>query len=184
MKKQAYIKEKIIEAATHVFAEKGFFKATIDQIAKEAGVSKGLVFWYFRKKNKLIIEVAKRSLPLNIISGCLRKDLKGRELLNQIAEEYIKKYSSYENRRLLFQVLSIKSIYPVIGREISKLCNNLLDKVAKKVYGRTDSDKKIRMKVFFGALLCYSLSNNEELDPKTYISKVIEIISQSTEVKV
>ena len=179
MKKQGEIKEKIIEAAMQVFAEKGFFKATIDQVAEAAGVSKGLVFWYFRRKNELIIEVAKRSLPLDVISSSLRRGLKGRELLNKIAEEYIRKYSCNENRRLLFQALSIKTIYPAIGKEISKLCDNLLDKVAEKVYGNIDLDKRIRMRIFLGALLCYALGNIKEVDSNTYISKVIEIIDQS-----
>ncbi|RLE95860.1 MAG: hypothetical protein DRJ55_01030 [Thermoprotei archaeon] len=176
MKKQN-VREKIVEAAMQVFAEKGFFKATIDQVARTAGVSKGLVFWYFRSKNELIVEVAKRSLPLDVISSCLRKGLKGKELLNQIALEYIKKYSSNENRRLLFQALSIKTVYPAIGREITKLCDNLLDKVAEKAYGSVDIDKRIKMKIFLGALLCYALGSIEEVDPDTYISKIIEIIN-------
>ena len=46
-------------------------------IAMEARVSKGLVFWYFRSKEELIIEVAIQSLPLGIIDSCLESDLTG-----------------------------------------------------------------------------------------------------------
>ena len=178
MKKQSEVKEeRIVEAAMQIFAEKGFFKATIDQVANIAGISKGLVFWYFRKKDKLIKEVAKRSLPLDVISKCLHSNLKGRELLKRIAEEYIKKYSCDRNRSLLFQTLSIRNIYPMVRRDIFKLCNTLIDKVAERVYGEVDLDKRVRIKIFLGALLCYTLSSNKEVDVDTYISKVVEIIA-------
>ncbi len=178
MKGRSNVRERIVEAAMRVFAEKGFFNATIDQVAKAAGVSKGLVFWYFRSKDELIKEVAKRSLPLDVISRCLYSGLKGKQLLKRIAEEYMRKYSCDTNKNLLFQALSIKSMYPVIEREISEVCNTLLNRVAEKVYGSLDLDKRVRVKVFFGALLCYALSGVKEtdIDTNTYISKVIEIV--------
>jgi len=176
MRRRGDVRERIVEAAMRVFAEKGFFNATIDQVARVAGVSKGLVFWYFRSKDELIKEVAKRSLPLDVISRCLCSGLKGRQLLRQIAEEYVRKYSCDANRSLLFQSLSIKSMYPAIEEEVSEVCSTLLDRVAKEVYGSLDLDKRVRVKVFFGALLCYALSGVEGVDAGTYISKVIEIV--------
>jgi len=176
MRKHSNIRERIIKAAMRVFVEKGFFKATTDQGAKVAGVSKGLIFWYFRKKNELIREVAKRSLPLDVISECIRSGLKGEELLKRIAEEYIKKYSCDMNKSLLFQALSIRATYPAIGREITKLCDALLDKVAEKVYGNVDFDKRVRMRIFLGALLCYALGSIKGVDADAYISKVVEIV--------
>lgn len=43
----------ILEAAIHEFSEKGFDKASTNQIAKLAQVSKGLLFHYFESKEKL-----------------------------------------------------------------------------------------------------------------------------------
>lgn len=46
--------ERILAAAEQVFARRGFFAATTDDVAREAGVSKGLVFNYFKTKDDLL----------------------------------------------------------------------------------------------------------------------------------
>lgn len=47
-------KEEIILAALKVFAEKGFYKTTIADISKEAGIGKGTVYEYFRTKEEIL----------------------------------------------------------------------------------------------------------------------------------
>lgn len=47
-------KTSIMEAALEVFAEKGFETASISLIAKQAGISKGLIYNYFESKEELI----------------------------------------------------------------------------------------------------------------------------------
>ncbi|MGC9113214.1 TetR/AcrR family transcriptional regulator, partial [Acidilobus sp.] len=67
-------KEKILQAATEVFAEEDFFKASIEEISKKAGVSKGVIFWHFKTKDQLILEVAKKSIPLDIVENCIKNE--------------------------------------------------------------------------------------------------------------
>jgi AcrR family transcriptional regulator len=50
-------KNTILNAATKIFAEKGYQYATIAEIAKEAGVSTGLVYSYFKNKLDLLLSV-------------------------------------------------------------------------------------------------------------------------------
>ena len=42
--------DRMINAALHVFAMQGYLHASTDQIVKEAGISKGLLFHYFETK--------------------------------------------------------------------------------------------------------------------------------------
>lgn len=44
----------ILEAATSVFARFGVHSARMDDIAEEAGLSKGAVYWYFKSKDEII----------------------------------------------------------------------------------------------------------------------------------
>jgi AcrR family transcriptional regulator len=44
----------IMGAALQLFVEKGYAAASIDKIAKEAGISKGLLYNYFRSKEELL----------------------------------------------------------------------------------------------------------------------------------
>ena len=52
----------IIHAAMIVFAEKGFHPATMEDVAKEAGLSKGTIYLYFKNKDDLIFSVLQGSL--------------------------------------------------------------------------------------------------------------------------
>ncbi len=45
--------EQILQAATKVFTEKGFAAARMDEIAKEAGINRALLHYYFRSKDKM-----------------------------------------------------------------------------------------------------------------------------------
>jgi len=49
--------DRILEAAIKIFAEQGFFQSTISQIAKEAGVTHGLVHHYFGTTEDLVARV-------------------------------------------------------------------------------------------------------------------------------
>jgi AcrR family transcriptional regulator len=50
-------KELIMETALELFAENGFHATSISQIAKKAGISKGLAYNYFQSKNEILEEI-------------------------------------------------------------------------------------------------------------------------------
>ena len=50
-------KNRIIEAGYKLFAQKGYYSTNTAEIAKEAGVSTGIVYGYFRDKRDILIEV-------------------------------------------------------------------------------------------------------------------------------
>ncbi len=49
----------IIEAALKAFSRHGLKETSMDQIVQESGVSKGLLYWYFKSKDELIQAVFK-----------------------------------------------------------------------------------------------------------------------------
>ena len=51
-------RQQIIVAAKKVFSEKGFNKATMDDIAGEAELSPGTLYLYFKNKEELYLVVA------------------------------------------------------------------------------------------------------------------------------
>jgi TetR/AcrR family fatty acid metabolism transcriptional regulator len=48
---------RIIEAATKVFAKKGFYQSKISEIAKEANVADGTIYIYFENKDDILISL-------------------------------------------------------------------------------------------------------------------------------
>ncbi len=50
-------KQRILDAALIVFADKGFAAATVDEVASAAGVTKGAVYYYFQDKDDLAADL-------------------------------------------------------------------------------------------------------------------------------
>jgi AcrR family transcriptional regulator len=50
----------ILEAATRVFAEKGFHRATTKDIARAAGIAEGTIYTYFASKTDLLLGILNR----------------------------------------------------------------------------------------------------------------------------
>jgi len=58
----------IVAAATELFAREGFYRTTIKDIAKLAGISSGLVYQYFREKEDILLLVL-----LEVVDGYTRE---------------------------------------------------------------------------------------------------------------
>jgi AcrR family transcriptional regulator len=56
----------ILEAALKVFAQKGFAAARMDDIAKEAGVTKGTIYLYFENKEAVFKSLVRESVGTTI----------------------------------------------------------------------------------------------------------------------
>jgi AcrR family transcriptional regulator len=56
----------IVQAALDVFAEKGFAAARLDDIARQAGVSKGALYLYFETKEELFRAVVRQAVAPNL----------------------------------------------------------------------------------------------------------------------
>ncbi len=174
------VRQHIISAAIKVFATFGYFRAPISIIAREAGVSKGLIFWYFQSKDELIVEVARRSLPIDIIEECLEADLTGVEMLKCLGKRYIEKYSDPVYRNLLLHTMSAENIYPSVGEELRRICGEYMYKIAEKVFGEKNRNNIVKLRMFFGSLLCYALMKPENITGDEYLDQVLKIIySQS-----
>lgn len=61
-------REQIIEAALRVFAEKGFARATNRDIAREAGITTGLIYYYFKSKEDLLKAALEEHSPIQVMA--------------------------------------------------------------------------------------------------------------------
>ncbi len=55
-------KQRILDACIYEFAERGYEKASTNTIVKEAGISKGILFHYFKNKRSLFFYVVDYSI--------------------------------------------------------------------------------------------------------------------------
>lgn len=61
-------KDLILNTAEDVFSERGFDEARMDDIAERAGLSKGAIYWYFKKKDDIIAALLDRVFRRSINS--------------------------------------------------------------------------------------------------------------------
>lgn len=96
----------ILEAATRVFAEKGFRRATTREVAREAGVSEGTIYNYFEGKDALLMAILDRlnetERRAEDFEEGMATDFRG------FLEEYLRRRVSliWENREVFRVVLS------------------------------------------------------------------------------
>jgi AcrR family transcriptional regulator len=60
-------REQIIDAALHVFSQKGFERTTNKDIAQEAGITPGLIYHYFESKEDLLKAAIEQHSPVGLI---------------------------------------------------------------------------------------------------------------------
>src|SRR5260370_17586415 len=64
-------RDQIIDAAMRVFAQKGFIKATNKDIAREAGITPGLIYYYFESKEALLKAIIETRSPAKFMTTFL-----------------------------------------------------------------------------------------------------------------
>jgi len=55
-------RDEILKAATDLFATRGFHETSMSEVARNARVSKALIFWHFKTKEELFLAVLHRLL--------------------------------------------------------------------------------------------------------------------------
>jgi AcrR family transcriptional regulator len=69
-------KKQILDAAAHVFAEKGFEGATISDIARAAGIAEGSIYNYFKNKHDLLVSLPRQMIEPTIVNVSARMSMK------------------------------------------------------------------------------------------------------------
>ncbi len=69
-------RERIVDAAEQVFYQRGVSRASLEEIAREAGVTRGAVYWHFADKVELFIAVENRARqPYEQMRAALRSSV-------------------------------------------------------------------------------------------------------------
>lgn len=75
----------ILRAAQAVFATRGYTAATLDEIAREADVTKGAIYWHFKSKEELLRAVIGDALAPNLRAWMAQHaDLPDNELIKTL----------------------------------------------------------------------------------------------------
>ncbi|KAA9006992.1 TetR/AcrR family transcriptional regulator [Histidinibacterium aquaticum] len=111
--------DQVLEGARDVFMSDGFEGASVDEIAKRAGVSKATLYSYFTDKRLLFLEVAKSECARQADSAVHQVDMSGspREVLRDIGWRMIEFVTSDFGQRVFRLCVAESERFPQLGRE-------------------------------------------------------------------
>lgn len=111
--------EQVLEGAREVFMTDGFEGASVDTIARSAGVSKATLYAYFPDKRLLFMEVAKSECIRQADEAIELMDLTAppREVLAEAARRMIGFYLSDFGIRVFRIFVAESDRFPELGRE-------------------------------------------------------------------
>ncbi|MCD4825139.1 MAG: TetR/AcrR family transcriptional regulator [Phycisphaerae bacterium] len=96
--KQLERRESILLAAERVFGAKGYAAATVDEVAAEAGISKGSMYNYFKSKQDLFTQVFLWSVVQDEARAdeLLQQDMPARDKLNMQLDNWWERFPHYK----------------------------------------------------------------------------------------
>jgi len=93
--------EEILDAAFRVFSIKGYHNATVDDIAQEAGISKGTCYQYFAGKEDIFIATMERTLG-TLLAEADAAAGEARDALMRLGIEGLTFISKYRDLQFMF----------------------------------------------------------------------------------
>src|SRR5690606_31799601 len=112
-------KEKqIIQSAIRLFSSKGYHATKMDDVAKQAKMSKGLIYFYFKNKEDLYMAVTKKAYDelRNVFKETAKpKDKKGIDVVMDLVNNFIKFTS--ENRMFHEAIMNFMGIITLYNDE-------------------------------------------------------------------
>lgn len=142
-KEAARTRHRIMAAALRTFNARGIARSTFEQIAKEAGVTRGAIYWHFSDKEALLRAIREDvSLPLVDQSDFTLLNRAGAAPLARVEQfliDLVRAVEENKHTRLAFMVMSFKCEY--VGeleaeldeyvRKNERLCNALTQAYAE-----------------------------------------------------
>ncbi len=125
--------QRIVEAMRHSVARRGAAGSTFDHVSREAGVSRGLLHYYFGTKEQLLVEAARRDCELRI--EALERRLAGARtaddyvaLLAQNLQEAVREDPDFVT--LLFELFTLSRRNAEIAVEYARLVRLTRERLA------------------------------------------------------
>jgi TetR/AcrR family acrAB operon transcriptional repressor len=105
-------KEKLLDAGLKVFSKKGYATATLDDIAKEAGVTRGAVYWHFKGgKADLLVAILNDGITRanDIMLNVIAAEEKPIKKLERLAVRMLEFLEEDEQYRAVQEILIFKT---------------------------------------------------------------------------
>jgi len=100
-------KLKILRAARRVVAEQGYHKMTFREVAAEAGISPGTLYYYYNSKNLLLYDILdySQSQAVHLAEEMHNKTWQKDEVVNRLSQMLIKQVKDINGNKMFLHLL-------------------------------------------------------------------------------
>ena len=125
--------QRIVEAMRRSVAQRGVAGATFDHVAREAGVSRGLLHYYFGTKEQLLVEVVRRDAELRL--AVLDEQLGEARTADDFVDTLVSQLEHTvrhepETRVVVYELVSLSRRHEEIAVELAELLRRTREQVA------------------------------------------------------
>ena len=170
-------KQKILDAAIEIFAKEGYHSSTVSAIAKKAGISQGLMYNYFKSKEKLLNELMigmmesflNDFMPIDPKQKFSRKDVVN--FIN-LGVDLVLEDPKYW--KLYFSVFLQTDVFAMVMDKIMKMAQPYFDALAAYFKEKGEKDPVAMMRYFSAVMDGIQL--HCMIDPKTFPAEKVKKI--------
>jgi len=133
--------QRIVDAMRDSVARRGAAGSTFEHVAREAGVSRGLLHYYFGTKERLLVEVVRRDSELRVAR--LDERLAPAKKVDDVIEALVSSLTEVIDNEpgfflLLYELFSAGRRNPDIQREVGQLFETTRSHVAEVLRSKDD----------------------------------------------
>lgn len=151
---------RIIQAATKIFAKKGFFQAKVSDIAREAQVADGTIYLYFQNKDDILISLFEENMQIVLedMKAAIASEKDPSRKIERFAQKHLELIESNKDIAEVIQVelrQSSKFMKEYKNEKFSQYLNLLGDIILEgqeKGFFKKDIIPGIAKRALFGAL--------------------------------
>lgn len=108
----AATREHLLDTAEAVFLERGVSRASLQDIAAAAGLTRGAIYWHFKDKAELFIAMMDRALlPCDTACGARAPDAAALEAVQRMVLQPLKQVRDDERTRRVFTIAIHRTEY-------------------------------------------------------------------------
>jgi AcrR family transcriptional regulator len=149
--------QRIVDAMRESVAKRGAAGSTFEHVAREAGVSRGLLHYYFGTKERLLVEVVRRDTEIRVAR--LDEPLAQAETVDDVIDVLVASLTdTIENEPgfflLLFELFSAGRRTPEIRHEVGQLFERTRSHVAEVLKAK-DEEGVLELRYDAEAIVSY-----------------------------
>lgn len=116
-------KELIKQTALSMFADFGYEPSSVSKIAKQAGVSKSLLYNYFESKEELLKDIMAEGLDLFLSSYHIQSEKKftDEDMINFINRTFETLKANAPYLKLYFSIIMQKNVIEIVQEKMTKI---------------------------------------------------------------